>query len=227
MALPRFDKMSADQLMEFWSKTNRSGRKFAAELFPSKPKGYVTAMRQLGNYASNLATARSSVRRRDRQAAEIYYSIADKIWDDLPSWAKPVRKGPHYRGPGALPKPRTDSAGIAREWIRGLDRDHAQYADAEMFGREFNDHDRRLRIQRQLLNSGLVTAANGGMIENAIDKIYKTGSAGDYTRWLIKAGVYWPKREKRGRQKSQRRTPSAAKKPTGAAALRRHMKRDA
>jgi hypothetical protein len=56
----------------------------ARELFPSRPEGYVTATRHIYHYAWNRITELSC----DSSTAEIYSSIADRIRDELPQYAK-------------------------------------------------------------------------------------------------------------------------------------------
>jgi hypothetical protein len=83
-----FDGMTYDELMEFWKKAN-SVRPiaFARELFPDRPRGYVATTRDLGNYASNKATA-VGLRLQGRiQNALQYEGICDRIYLGLPSYA--------------------------------------------------------------------------------------------------------------------------------------------
>jgi hypothetical protein len=83
------DAMSGDDLMAIWSKSNSvKPVSFARELFPTKPKGYVRATKDLGNYASNKATAMQCRLAGNIQTAIMYEDIADRIYDNLPEYAK-------------------------------------------------------------------------------------------------------------------------------------------
>ena len=83
------DGMFPDELMEFWAKTNRQRPiKLARELFPEKPKGYVKAVRELGFYASNKATAMNCRERGDINTALMYEGICERIYTSLPEFAR-------------------------------------------------------------------------------------------------------------------------------------------
>ncbi len=83
------DTMDKDELMTFWFETNsvRPIRK-ARELFPYRPTGYVKAFKNLGHYAANKATAISCRLRGTIDTALMYEGIADRIYDELPRFAK-------------------------------------------------------------------------------------------------------------------------------------------
>ncbi len=83
------DTMEQDELWTFWSAT-RGVRpiKSARALFPERPKGYVTAFKNLGNCAANKATAMSCRIAGDANAALMYERIADRIYSELPAFAR-------------------------------------------------------------------------------------------------------------------------------------------
>lgn len=75
--------------MEFWRETNSvRPRGKAQELFPEEPKGYVKVTKNLGNYASNKATAIFLRTEGNIAGAMAYEDIADRIYNNLPEWAK-------------------------------------------------------------------------------------------------------------------------------------------
>jgi len=83
------DGMNADELMDFWMKTN-SVRPiaFAKQLFPTRPKGYVRITRELGCYASNKATAMECRTRGQIRSALMYEDICERIHSRLPLFAR-------------------------------------------------------------------------------------------------------------------------------------------
>jgi len=81
------DGMYPDDLMAFWYRASR-GWATARELFPDRPTGYVSATRDLANYASNKATAMRLREAGNIQAAFRYETIADRIYDSLPEFAR-------------------------------------------------------------------------------------------------------------------------------------------
>ena len=87
MTVPNLDcEISTNSLWRFWR--NSSSRQFARELFPDRPKGYCTVTRDLGHYACNKAVAMDRRLNGEIDAALIYESICDRIYIDLPHWAK-------------------------------------------------------------------------------------------------------------------------------------------
>jgi hypothetical protein len=88
--VPNLDAMSRDDLMSFWLKYHRPGRKAVVELFPDrKPRdGSYQAVVDLACYASNKATAMSCRLRGDINSAMMYEGIADRIYDGLPEIAR-------------------------------------------------------------------------------------------------------------------------------------------
>lgn len=83
------DGQNHDDLWAFWKETNsvRPVKK-ARQLFPSRPTGYVTATKQLGNYACNKAVAMKCRGEGQIQAALTYETICENIYKALPQFAK-------------------------------------------------------------------------------------------------------------------------------------------
>lgn len=84
--VPNLDAMSADDLMKFWFKHQRGWKR--TELFPAGGKGTQHATALLSAYASNKATAITCRERGDIEAAMIYEGIADRIYGELPDFAR-------------------------------------------------------------------------------------------------------------------------------------------
>lgn len=83
------DSMPADDLMALWDQTNSVRPiKFARELFPNRPKGYLQATRDIGNYAANKATAMQARVRGDIETAMMYENICSRIYKRLPDYAR-------------------------------------------------------------------------------------------------------------------------------------------
>lgn len=93
-SIPALDSLGEDGLMTFWYVYQRSGPKLARHLFGEKFAGYTNAASSLAGYASNRATAMACARRGDKQAAELYDSIADGIAKRLPAQARHVSLPP-------------------------------------------------------------------------------------------------------------------------------------
>lgn len=71
-----------------WAAVRFQPVKVARVLFPSRPKGYVSATYSIGAYAANLSAARSCRLRGDIRAAMVYETICDGIYNDLPDFAR-------------------------------------------------------------------------------------------------------------------------------------------
>lgn len=82
------DSMEEGDLTEVWKRIHWAPVKTARELFPERPKGYVTATRNLGYYAINKATAMSCRCQGDIPAAQVYEKICESIYIELPWWAR-------------------------------------------------------------------------------------------------------------------------------------------
>lgn len=87
----KLDEMTSEELMRFWHKTYYGGLHFSQALCPAllngaRPTGYCQVVRDLGNYASNRAT---SLNRELLPATRHEYQrIAERIYSQLPQWAK-------------------------------------------------------------------------------------------------------------------------------------------
>lgn len=83
------DAMTPEALWE-WSTFCRQVRPLGAAraLFPGRPKGYVTATKDLGNYAINKAVAMKERLAGRIQSAKIYEAICDRIYARLPDYAR-------------------------------------------------------------------------------------------------------------------------------------------
>jgi hypothetical protein len=77
-----------EALMLFWARTHQHPVKTARKLFPTKPRGYVTATVDLSHYASNKSTAIQCRLTGQIQAALIYETICENIYKTLPSFAR-------------------------------------------------------------------------------------------------------------------------------------------
>ena len=85
---PNLDAMERGELMEFWQATNVTPVTEARRLFPERPAGYVSATKNLGHYAANKATAmRCRLAGRPDSALQ-YEAICDRIYSDLPEFAR-------------------------------------------------------------------------------------------------------------------------------------------
>lgn len=84
--VPNLDAEEATALLIFWNR--HQGGRNARDLFPEGGKGTLRATADLANYASNKATAMQCRRRGDITAALMYEDIADRIYNDLPSFAR-------------------------------------------------------------------------------------------------------------------------------------------
>ena len=84
--VPNLDAMGAGELMEFWSK-HRSGRKFL-DIFPDGGLLTMHSTAKLANYAANKATAMRCRLEGNIQTALKYEQICDRIYNELPEWAK-------------------------------------------------------------------------------------------------------------------------------------------
>jgi hypothetical protein len=82
------DGMDADALWDFWKQTQQTCRPTARRLFPDRPRGYVQATANLGNYAANKATALRQRAQGNIAAAQTYETICERIYDQLPDYAR-------------------------------------------------------------------------------------------------------------------------------------------
>ncbi len=82
------DGESITNLMEFWFRAQSHPIKMGRLIFPSTPKGYATATKNLANYAANKATAMRCRLAGKIEAAICYELICEGIYDRLPKFAK-------------------------------------------------------------------------------------------------------------------------------------------
>ena len=82
------DGLDADALWDFWKQTQQTCRQTARRLFPDRPRGYVRTTAALGNYAANKATALRQRARGDIPTAQTYEAICERIYDQLPDYAR-------------------------------------------------------------------------------------------------------------------------------------------
>ncbi len=86
MGAPNLDGMWSDDLMQFWLK-HQAGRRYR-ELFPQGGRNTKRAAADLANYASNKATAMGCRGRGDINNALQYENICDRIYSNLPAFAR-------------------------------------------------------------------------------------------------------------------------------------------
>lgn len=82
------ESQDRDALHLFWYKTHNHPVRIARKLFPTKPRGYVTATIDLGHYASNKSAAIQCRLTGNIQAALVYENICDTIHTILPNYAR-------------------------------------------------------------------------------------------------------------------------------------------
>ncbi len=82
------DCMDPTDLMAFWNRHQHKSRNAALALFGTKFPGYIRAMNDCANYASNKATAMNCRMRGDITTALYYESICERIYKTLPSAAR-------------------------------------------------------------------------------------------------------------------------------------------
>ena len=84
-AVPNFDAMTKDDLMNFWARYHRPSRKDAAALIGDRRAGYTNLAADLANYACNKATAMSCRLKGSIQSAQVYETHCDMIYARLPT----------------------------------------------------------------------------------------------------------------------------------------------
>jgi hypothetical protein len=83
--IPNLDKMTQDELMDFWMKYQNIGRRKDCEaLIGDRRPKYTVIAGSLGAYAVNRATALGCRSRGDVRAAETYEGICEIIYEKLP-----------------------------------------------------------------------------------------------------------------------------------------------
>ncbi len=83
---PNLDDDNTVDLMAFWRRYQRGQN--ARDLFPAGGTCTRRATADLANYASNKSAAQSCRMRGDILAAQVYEMICDRIYTDLPDWAR-------------------------------------------------------------------------------------------------------------------------------------------
>lgn len=83
--VPNFNKMTRDELMQFWKTYTRPTRKGAEELVGDRRPGFTNIASSLANYACNMAVAMDCRKRKDRAGAASYEKIAFQIYQRLPA----------------------------------------------------------------------------------------------------------------------------------------------
>jgi hypothetical protein len=85
------NQFSEDELMDLWADFNRPTKDLLALLWPGRkepPSGARRALKDMANYASNKATAMRERLKGAIPTAQMYESICERIYDDLPDWAR-------------------------------------------------------------------------------------------------------------------------------------------
>lgn len=87
--IPNLDKMTHDELMNFWSQHRYGQKKSMDLLFPGWPtKGLRKIVEKLAAYASNKAAEKIALRTTGEDAANGYRIICNRIYSELPDEAK-------------------------------------------------------------------------------------------------------------------------------------------
>lgn len=81
--VPNLDAMTTQELWDFWGTYNRPKRSKAVELVGPR-KGFTVLCGKLAGYASNKATAQTCRLKGDIAAAQVYESICERIYEELP-----------------------------------------------------------------------------------------------------------------------------------------------
>jgi len=75
-------------LVDFWSAVHRHPVLVGRYLFPTRPKGYVSATETLGAMAMAVATSRKLRRKGDIRGALVYEGHTDIYYDSLPKFVR-------------------------------------------------------------------------------------------------------------------------------------------
>lgn len=78
----------ADGLWALWEQHHRAPRRTAAAWFPDRPEGYVSAAHDIAAYCCNKSVAMKTRARGDVAAAQVYERICDRIYNELPCFAR-------------------------------------------------------------------------------------------------------------------------------------------
>lgn len=82
------DGMDRVELADFWKRVHFHPVQVARELFLDRPGGYVSTTKDLGNYAINKSVAMELRAKGDIQRALVYEAICERIYAELPGFAK-------------------------------------------------------------------------------------------------------------------------------------------
>jgi len=82
------DAMTPSELWNLWETIDQRLISSARILFPGQTKGIIAAARDFKNYCSNKATAMVFRMDGDIPQALKHEGICDRIYQDLPKWAK-------------------------------------------------------------------------------------------------------------------------------------------
>ena len=90
MSVPNLDCETLEGLKAFGTTfgMGRNRIREARNLFPRRPKGYVRAARDLGNYAQNKYVAVLLRLQGNISGATLYEVYCDRIYSRLPTWAR-------------------------------------------------------------------------------------------------------------------------------------------
>lgn len=89
-----FGGMSEKALWNFWKNYGRPSREQSEKLVGDRRPGFTGIAAAAGGFASNYATGKGCVRTGDKQAAEVYFNIAESIRQRMPADIRP--KKPSY-----------------------------------------------------------------------------------------------------------------------------------
>ena len=82
------ESQNKDALWVFWELVHNHPKKLAVRLFPTKPRGYVTATVDLSHYACNKSVAINERLKGNIQVAQVYEKICENIYKILPDFAR-------------------------------------------------------------------------------------------------------------------------------------------
>lgn len=87
---PNLDAMSYEELRDFLQHVGIGPRpvEAARRLFPDRPRGYLVATRKLRSYGWNKVSAVGCRVRGDVEMAKTYEAICDRIYRELPDYAR-------------------------------------------------------------------------------------------------------------------------------------------
>lgn len=83
--IPRFDKMTRDELMAFWSRYHRPSRKDAEALVGDRRPGFTNVAAKIANYACNRAVAMGCREKGDATGAAVYEHSMKLCYEGVPA----------------------------------------------------------------------------------------------------------------------------------------------